>query len=55
MIYVLVKDALDYDEDDIIVFASTSKEVVEKKHSEILEHKSFIILRRVMGVMRKFL
>lgn len=36
MIYVLVRVAQDYDETDEIVFASTSKEVVEAKHDKLL-------------------
>lgn len=35
MIYVLVRDAQDYDECDQMVFASVSKEKVEEKHEEL--------------------
>jgi len=38
MIYILVRDAQDYDECDQMVFASTSKEKVEAKHEELLGH-----------------
>lgn len=37
MIYVLVRDAQDFDDCDGMIFASTSKKVVEKKHAELLE------------------
>jgi len=36
MIYVLVRNAQDYDECDQMVFASTSKAAVERKHEEII-------------------
>lgn len=38
MIYVLVRDAQDYDDCDVMIFASTSKEKVEAKHDELQKH-----------------
>ena len=38
MIYLLVQDSTGYDDCDGIVFASSSKEVVEQVHHKIVEH-----------------
>ncbi len=50
MIYVLVRDAQDYDECDQMIFASTSKEKVEAKHDELLGMSR--VLRRFAELCR---
>lgn len=42
MIYVLVRDAQDYDECEQMVFASVSKEKVEAKHDELLKQQRIL-------------
>lgn len=44
MIYLLVRDAHDYDEQDEVVYASTSKEKVEAKHEKL--KANHLILQR---------
>lgn len=55
MIYVLVQDREDYDDCDGIVFAHTSKEVVEKVHDELVKyHRSMqVIAKRFQEDMQK--
>lgn len=50
MIYVLVRDATDYDEDDEMIFASVSKEAVEKRHAEITAR--IPLLKRFAEIIR---